>query len=65
MKRLIRIIGDTLVIGLAASFVYIFISIKVDGFILAIEPNEAILWGEIAGSSLLLIIGINKFLDDC
>jgi len=64
MKKLTRIIGDLLVIGLAASFTYIFISIKVNGYILAFESNQVILWGEIAGSLLLLIIGINKFLDD-
>jgi uncharacterized membrane protein len=64
LKRLFRIVGDLLVIGLAVSFAYIFLSIKISGFIFAIEPNQVVLWAEIAGSLLLLVIGINRFLDD-
>jgi uncharacterized membrane protein len=64
LKRLIRIIGDLLVVGLAVSFAYIFVSMKISGAVFAIEPNQAILWAEIVGSVLLLIIGINRFLDD-
>jgi hypothetical protein len=64
IKRLVRIIGDLLVIGLAVSFAYVFVSIKISGSIVAVEPNQAILWAEIAGSLLLVVIGINRFLDD-
>lgn len=64
IKRLFRIIGDLLVVGLAGSFAYIFVSIKVSGAVFAVEPNQVVLWAEIAGSVLLLVIGINRFLDD-
>ena len=64
LKRLLRIIGDLLVIGLAVSFAYVFVSIKISGAIIAVEPNQAILWAEIAGSLVLVVIGINRFLDD-
>ena len=64
IKRLIKIIGDLLVVGLAVSFAYIFISLKISGAVFAVEPNQAILWAEIGGSVLLLVIGINRFLDD-
>lgn len=64
IKRLIKIVGDLLVVGLAVSFAYIFVSMKISGAVFAIEPNQAILWAEIAGSVLLLVIGINRFLDD-
>jgi hypothetical protein len=64
IRRLFRIIGDLLVIGLAVSFAYVFVSIKVSGVIFAVEPNQAILWAEIAGSLMLVVIGINRFLDD-
>ncbi len=64
LRRLLRIVGDLLVIGLAVSFIYIFISIKINGSVVVIEPNQLILWAEIAGSLLLLILGINRFLDD-
>jgi uncharacterized membrane protein len=64
IKRLIRIIGDLLVIGLAVSFAYIFVAMKISGAVFAIEPNQVILWAEIAASLLLIVIGINKFLDD-
>ena len=46
LKRLLRIIGDLLVIGLAVSFAYVFVSIKISGAIIAVEPNQAILWAE-------------------
>jgi len=64
MKRLARIICDLLVIGLAASFIYMFISIKVNGYILAFETNQVVLWGEIVLGFVLLVVGINNFLDD-
>jgi hypothetical protein len=64
IKRLFKIIGDLLVVGLALSFAYIFISLKISGAVFAVEPNQAILWAEITGSVLLLVIGINRFLDD-
>ena len=64
LKRVFKVIADLLVVGLAVSFTYIFVSIKISGAVFAVEPNQVVLWSEIVAGVLLLVIGINRFLDD-
>jgi len=62
--KIIEIIGDGLIIGLGAFSVRLLTYIWEYGEVICIEPNRAILTGEIIVACVIVIIGIERGLKD-
>jgi len=64
LKDFIEIIGDLLIIGCGLAFLYIFGSILFYGNYWAGESNQLILNIEIIMALLIIIIGLERYIDD-
>lgn len=64
MKRIIEMLGNLLLMGCACAGLYIFLSIMITGGYMAVERNSAILYAEIGLFALVLIVSINRTIDD-
>lgn len=59
-----ELLGDALLIAFGAVMVFIFGSISITGGYMAIESNPYILYTELGMGFFILLIGINRFLND-
>ena len=64
MKHILEVIGDTLVIVFGAMSLILFIDILQHGTARYIEPNMTILVCEMCFCGLILLIGLERLIDD-
>lgn len=64
MAKLKEILGDLALLGCGMALLGIFISILITGGYEAGESNPYILWGEIIFFSLIVLLGIERFIKD-
>ena len=62
--KFIEYVGDLLLIGCGIAFIYIFTSIAITGGYQAVEPSTHILVSEIVMGWAILIVGINRIIND-
>lgn len=64
MNKILEVIGDTIIIAAGIVFVYLFAGIAVTGGYVAVEPRRPVLVTELVLAALIILIGINRFIDD-
>jgi len=66
MRRVIlELAGDIFLVGLGCFFLWVFLNIYFKGgFMFAVEPNTAMLVGEVLFSFGLVLLGLNRYFDD-
>ena len=64
LKHIIEIIGDTLIIVFGAMSLVLFIDIGQHGTARYIEPSMVILISEICFAGLVVLIGLERLIDD-
>jgi len=64
VKDLLEIIGDALIIFFSLTVLLIFVPVLILGRYYIEEPNSVILITEIILATLIMVIGINRSIDD-
>lgn len=64
MKKLVELAGDGITIASGIIFSIIFINIILHGAFIGYEDNNFILWSELILSIVILVIGIERLIDD-
>lgn len=60
----VEILADVLLVGMSASLLFIFSQFALYGKIFAYEPNTGIAVAEFIMIAVILLIGIERFIDD-
>lgn len=64
MKHILEVIGDTLVIVFGAMSLFLFIDILQHGIARYVEPDMVILVSEMVFAGLIVLIGVERLIDD-